>query len=186
MQNVDDSGSRGAGVKTIRLIIITAGLLMAGDQVGWVSWSGLAYADQPLGVSKGTNSIGKSVKTREGQDLGKMVNNGRGGGDIEYAVLSSGGSVGVKYVAVPWSVLTLSGDKSHFVLHAKEAWMRNARSLDKPSGLDVSPPAWAVVVYAAYDLQEKTSHKVMPLSRSALTSSVVTEGTQGLIGRPPS
>jgi len=172
-------------VRTVRLIIITAGL-MAADQVGWVSWSDLAYADQPLVVSKWSHSIGKSVKTREGQDLGKMVNNGRGGGDIEYAVLSSGESVGVKYVAVPWSVLTLSGDKSHFVLHAKEAWMRNTRSLDKPRGLDVPQSDWAAVVYAVYDLQEKTSHTVMPLSRSALTSSVVTEGTQGLIGRPPS
>lgn len=159
---------------------------MASDQFGWVSSSSVAYADQQLVVSKGSNSIGKSVKTREGQDLGKMVNNGRGGGDIEYAVLSSGGSVGVKYVAVPWSVLTLSGDKSHFVLSAKEAWMRKTRGLDKPGWLDVSQPDWAVVVYDVNDLQRKTSHKTMPLSRSALTSSVVTEETRSLTGRPPS
>lgn len=161
-------------MRTVRLMIIAASLV-ATDQLPYISWSTLAYADQPLAVSKGSNSIGKSVKTREGQDLGKMVNNGRGGGDIEYAVLSSGGSLGVKYVAVPWSMLTLSGDKSHFVLNAKEAWMRKTRGLDKPSWLD-----------GVTDLQRKTSHKAMPLSRSALTSSVVTEDTQGGTGRPPS
>jgi PRC-barrel domain len=181
----DDSGSEGAAVRIVRLMIIAASL-MTTDQFRWVSWSSVVYADQPLVVSKGSSSIGKSVKTQEGQDLGTMVNNGRGGGDIEYAVLSSGGSLGIKYVAVPWSVLTLSGDKSHFVLSAKEAWMRKTRDLDKPSWLDISQPDWTVVVYDVNDLRRKTSHKTMPLSRSTLTLSVVTEETRSWTGRPPS
>lgn len=171
-------------MRIVRLMILVA-RLMTTDQFLWVLWCSMAYADQPLVVSTGSSSIGKSVKTREGQDLGTMVNNGRGGGDIEYAVLSLGESVGVKYVAVPWSVLTLSVDKSHFVLSAKEAWMKKT-GLDKPSWLDISPRSWAVVEYDENDLQRKTSHQTMPLSRSAFTLSVLTKETRSLTGRPPS
>lgn len=113
-------------MKSVRLMLVIAGLIVVGE-LRWVSSFSLAYADQPLVVTKESTLSRKSVTDREGQDLGKVITKGRGGGDIEYAVLSSEGALGAKYVAVPLSVLTLSGDKSHFILHAKEAWMRTPK-----------------------------------------------------------
>ena len=172
-------------MKSQCIMLITASLIAMGE-LPWVSSFSLAYADQPLVVTKGSTLSRKSVINREGQDLGKMITKGRGGGDIEYAVLSSGGSLGAKYIAVPWSVLTLSGDKSHFVLHAKEAWMRTPRGLDKPSWLAVSPSASAVVVYDVYDEQPTAPHGAVSLSRFAHTSPIARDVTQGMVVKPPS
>lgn len=173
-------------MKSVRLNLVMAGLIVMGE-LQWVSpLLDVAYADQPLVVTKESTLSRKSVTNREGQDLGKMITKGRGGGDIEYAVLSSEGSLGAKYVAVPWSVLTLSGDKSHFVLHAKEAWMRTPRGFDKPSWLAVPPSASAVVVYDLYDEQPAVPHRAMSLSRFAHPSPIARDMTQGMVVKPPS
>ena len=172
-------------MKSVRLMLVIAGLILVGE-LQWVSSFSLSYADQPVVVTKESTLSRKSVTDREGQDLGKMITTGLGGGDIEYAVLSSEGALGAKYVAVPLSVLTLSGDKSHFILHAKEAWMRTPSGFDKPSWLDVSPSTSAVVVYDLYGEQPTAPHKAVSLSRLAHTSPIPRDVTQGLVGKPPS
>jgi len=172
-------------MKSVRLMLVIAGLIVVGE-LQWVSSFSLAYADQPVVVTKESTLSRKSVTDREGQDLGKVITKGRGGGDIEYAVLSSEGALGAKYVAVPLSVLTLSGDKSHFILHAKEAWMRTPSGFNKPSWLDVSPSTSAVVVYDLYGEQPTAPHKTVSLSRFAHTSPVSRDVTQGLVVKPPS
>ncbi len=172
-------------MKSQCIMLITASLIAMGEPQ-WVSSLSLAYADQPLVVTKESTLSRKSVTDREGQDLGKMITKGRGGGDIEYAVLSSEGALGAKYVAVPWSVLTLSGDKSHFVLHAKEAWMRTPRGFDKPSWLAVSPSTSAVVVYDLHEEQPTAPHGAVSLSRFAPTSPIPRDVTQGVVVKPPS
>lgn len=168
-------------MKSQGIMLIIASLIAMGEFQGASSLS-LAYADQPLVVTEESTLSRKSVTNREGQDLGKMIAKGRGGGDIEYAVLSSEGSLGAKYVAVPWSVLTLSGDQSHFVLHAKEAWMRTPRGFDKPSWLSVSLSASALVVYDVYDEQPMVPHRRVSLSRFAHTSPIAKRG----VVKPPS
>ena len=179
-------------MRAVRLGIIAAGLM---TQFLGTAWSGVAQADQPKAIStrinpvaliEGINPIGKTVKNREGEDLGKMIINGRGGGDIEYAVLSSENALGSKYFTVPWSVLTLSGDKTYFVLNAKQAWGRNRHGLSKQSWLDGLQSDWAVVLYNVYEVHSKSAHKSWHSHRSEHTSPVVTRETHSATARPPS
>ena len=160
-----------------------------------------ASADNQLKVvTGGISVIGMSVKNLEGKDLGKikeLVVNSRASGFIKYVVLSSGRFLGTEeqYFAVPWDVLTLSGDNSHFVLNGREAWIRNTPGFDKHDWPNLSQSAQSdgsVVVYDVYGLQPKASDKAMPLNRSAQTSPVATgethsmQSTQGMMARPPS
>ena len=184
-------------MEAVRTMIIAASLMTIGG-IELVSSSKTAYADNQLnGVTKGTVLIGMNVKNPEGKDLGKikeLVVNSRASGFIKYVVLSSGRVVGTEeqYFAVPWDVLILSGDNSHFVLNGRDAWLRNTPGFDKRDWPHLSQPAQpdvSVVVYDAYGLQPKAFSKVMPLSRSAHTSPVVrgeTYSMQNMMVRPPS
>lgn len=130
--------------------------------------------DQLMGVTKVTHLIGKQVQNSEGKDLGEikdLVINWKGGGFVEYAVLSFGGFLGLgdKYFAVPWGVLGLSRDKKHFVLNVKEERLKNAPGFDKDNWPDMSRPDWDVVVYQFYGLDSKIS-QANAGSKSAETS----------------
>ncbi len=184
-------------MEAVRTMIIAASLMMIGG-IELCSSSKTAFAgNQPNDVTKGTGLIGMNVKNLEGKDLGKikeLVVNSRASGFIKYVVLSSGRVLGTEgqNFAVPWNVLILSGDHSHFVLNGREAWLRNTPGFDKREWPNLSPPAQpdaSVVMYDVYDLQPKVSHKPMPLSRSAHTSPVVkseTHSMQNMMVRPPS
>lgn len=90
----------------------------------------LAYAvAQSVRVSHSTD-IGKLVKNLDGKILGKikdLVINWRTDGYIEYAVVASGGFLGLgdEYFAVPWEALTLSDSKEQFVLNMKEEQLKD-------------------------------------------------------------
>lgn len=184
-------------MEAVQTMIIAASLMTIGG-IELVSSSKTAYADNQLkGVTKGTSLIGMNVKNLEGKDLGKikeLVVNSRASGFIKYVVLSSGRVLGTEeqYFAVPWDVLILSGDNSHFVLNGREAWLRNMPGFDKRDWSNLSQPAQpdaSVVVYDVYGLQPKASDKTIPLSRSAHTSPVVrgeTHSMQNTMVRPPS
>lgn len=118
--------------------------------------------DQLVGVTKASSLIGKQVTNLEGKDLGEikdLVINWRGGGYIEYAVLSFGGFFGLgdKYFAVPWETMMLSGDKEHFILNVKDERLKNAPGFDKDNWPDMSRPDWALVVAQFYALDPNTS-----------------------------
>lgn len=85
---------------------------------------------QPVAMSHSMDMIGKLVKNLDGKILGNikdLVINWRSDGYIEYAVLSSGGFLGLgdEYFAVPWEALTLSETKEHFVLNMKEEHLKD-------------------------------------------------------------
>lgn len=136
------------------------------------------YAEDGLvGVTKATDLIGKQVQNNEGKDLGEikdLVINWRGGGFVEYAVLSFGGFLGLgdKYFAVPWEALRLSGDQEHFVLNVKEERLKNAPGFDKDNWPDMSRPDWALVVYQFYDLNPHTSTSVSRSSQAEVSQTM--------------
>jgi sporulation protein YlmC with PRC-barrel domain len=78
---------------------------------------------------------GDEVVNREGDTLGKIeeimldVPRGR----IAYAVMSSGGFLGIgeKLFALPWGALTLDTDQKRFVMDASKARFDNAPGFDK-------------------------------------------------------
>lgn len=106
------------------------GIVLAA-MVACVKIGALAYAeDHSPGPSNSTDVIGKPVKNIDGKNLGKisdLVINWRGGGYIEYVVLSSGGFLGLgdEYFAVPWEALRPSGSKEHFVLSVKQEHLKD-------------------------------------------------------------
>lgn len=141
----------------IRIALCTLGIAV----VAAFASAGIVHADQLVGVSKATNLIGKQVNNLEGKDLGTiqdLVINWRGGGFIEYAVLSFGGFLGMgdKYVAVPWEAMRLSSDKEHFLLNVKEERLKDAPGFDKDKWPDMSNQDWALVIYQFYDLDPNT------------------------------
>lgn len=96
----------------------------------WVGVGTLAHAEeQPVGISKSRDMIGKLVKNLDGKNLGTikdLVINWRSGGYIEYVALSFGGFLGLgdEYIAVPWKALTSSENKEYFVLNMEGASQR--------------------------------------------------------------
>jgi sporulation protein YlmC with PRC-barrel domain len=128
--------------------------------------TGQAFADEPLiGMAKASNLIGKNVKNTEGKDLGevKEIVVDPMGGDIQYAVLSFGGFLGLgdKYFAIPWQAMKLSQDRKHFILNVDQKKMENAPGFDKDKWPDMSNRDWALVVYQFYDVQPKFAAKEM-------------------------
>lgn len=143
----------------------------------------VVYADEHLaGFTKATSLIGKQVTNLEGKNLGEIKDlaiNWRGGGLVEYAVLSFGGFLGLgdKYFAIPWEALVLSGDKQQFILNVKEERLKNAPGFDKDNWPDMSRPEWALVVYQFYGLDPKTSK-----SASRSSSAEVSQTMKGEAG----
>ena len=81
---------------------------------------------------------GDKVYTTDGDDVGKIkdimldVRSGR----VAYAVLSSGGILGIgdKLHAIPWSALTLDTERKCFLLSVSSERIRNAPGFDKDTG----------------------------------------------------
>jgi len=97
---------------------------------------------------------GDSVVNARGEDLGKIedimldVQRGR----IAYAVLSSGGFLGMgdKLFAIPWNVLTLDADRKCFVLDVDKERLENAPGFDKDHWPSMADMRWASEVHSFY------------------------------------
>ena len=104
---------------------------------------------------------GNDVYNRQGEDLGDIkeimldVNSGR----VSYAVLSSGGLVGMgeKLFAVPWSALELDTVNKRFTLDVQRERLENAPGFDPDNWPDMSDPAWASDVHLYYGTSLKDS-----------------------------
>ncbi|XVK00149.1 PRC-barrel domain-containing protein (plasmid) [Burkholderia vietnamiensis] len=94
------------------------------------------------------------VLTIDGDDIGKVthimldVRAGR----IAYAVMSSGGFLGIgdKLLALPWNVLTLDAARRCFVLPVPTERVREAPGFDKDRWPAMADPAWAEALHAYY------------------------------------
>ncbi len=97
---------------------------------------------------------GDKVVSSDGEDVGKIkeimldVYTGR----IAYAVLSSGGFLGIgdKLLAIPWSALTLDTDRKCFLLTATADKVKNAPGFDKDHWPAMADVAWASELHGYY------------------------------------
>lgn len=97
---------------------------------------------------------GDSVVNRQGEDLGKikeiMIDVPRG--QVAYAVLSTGGFLGIgdKYHAIPWRALTLDADHKCFILDVDKERLQNAPGFDKDNWPTMADATWATEVHRYY------------------------------------
>lgn len=97
---------------------------------------------------------GDDVVNAQGEDLGKIkdimidVQSGR----VAYAVLSSGGFLGIgdKYHAIPWGALTLDADRKCFILDVDKERLQAAPGFDKDNWPTMADLTWATEVHQYY------------------------------------
>ncbi|QIE30509.1 PRC-barrel domain-containing protein [Caballeronia sp. SBC2] len=116
---------------------------------------GAATADGPGPEVMAASSLdGNTVISSDGDDVGKIkeimldVSSGR----VAYAVLSSGGFLGIgdKLLAIPWSALTLDTDNKCFRLAVMSDQVRNAPGFDKDSWPSMADRTWASTLHQHY------------------------------------
>jgi sporulation protein YlmC with PRC-barrel domain len=94
-----------------------------------------AQSQQPGPHIRASNLIGRDVQNRQGQDLGDvedvLVN--INSGEVEYAVLSFGGFLGMgdKLFAFPLEAFDRSQDRDHLVLAIDQNRLENAPGFDR-------------------------------------------------------
>ncbi|KMZ11418.1 antigen [Candidatus Burkholderia humilis] len=95
-----------------------------------------------------------SVQSSDGHDVGslKEIMLDVGCGRIAYAVLSSGGFLGIgdKLIAIPWSALTLDTDNRSFRLAATAEQVHNSPGFDKDTWPSMADHVWATTVHQHY------------------------------------
>jgi sporulation protein YlmC with PRC-barrel domain len=107
----------------------------------------------PQLMTAGTLS-GDKVMNRAGETLGEIsdimldVPRGR----IAYAVMSSGGFLGIgeKLFAIPWSALALDTDNHCFVLDVAKERMEQAPGFDKDRWPSMADMSWSTDVHTYY------------------------------------
>lgn len=122
---------------------------------------------------------GDDVVNTKGEDLGNIkdimidVPSGR----VAYAVLSSGGFLGIgdKLFAIPWSALTLDADRKCFILDVDKETLKNAPGFDKDHWPSMADPTWAQEVHDYYGQRGYWTGSSM----GAGSSSLGTTGTSG-------
>ncbi|HYS63016.1 MAG TPA: PRC-barrel domain-containing protein [Paraburkholderia sp.] len=116
---------------------------------------GAATADGPGPDVMAANTLdNNAVLSSDGEDIGKIrdimldVRSGR----IAYAVLSSGGFLGIgdKLLAIPWSALTLDTEQKCFVLNMTAERVKNAPGFDKDHWPAMADQTWATSVHQYY------------------------------------
>ena len=116
---------------------------------------GAATADGPgPNIMAASTLDGNNVLSSDGDDVGKIkeimldVASGR----IAYAVLSSGGFLGIgdKLLVMPRSALTLDTDNKCFRISATTELIRNAPGFDKDAWPSMADRVWASTVHQHY------------------------------------
>jgi sporulation protein YlmC with PRC-barrel domain len=97
---------------------------------------------------------GDEVCNMQDEKLGKvqdfMVDTSEG--KIRYAVLSSGGFLGMgdRLFAVPWKALRLDKDNKRFILDVDVERVKNAPGFDKDEWPNMADPSWNSTVDSYY------------------------------------
>ena len=97
---------------------------------------------------------GDRVMSSDGHDVGKIkdIMLDIRSGHIAYAVLSTGGFLGIgdKLLAIPWSALTLDTDHKCFVLSLTAERVKNAPGFDKGHWPSMADATWATSIHQYY------------------------------------
>lgn len=104
-------------------------------------------------LSAGTIT-GDQARNTDGDKLGHIaelvirLENGR----VDYAVLASGGFLGLgeKYFAIPWDLLTIDTDTHEVVIDVSKETLKNAPGFDKDDWPDIHDRSWVGEVYRYY------------------------------------
>ena len=116
---------------------------------------GAATAEGPGPYVMAASTLdGNKVMSADGEDVGKIkdimldVYTGR----IAYAVMSSGGFLGIgdKLLAIPWNALTLDTDRKCFQLGVAAEAVKNAPGFDKDHWPSMADVAWASELHSYY------------------------------------
>lgn len=100
---------------------------------------------------------GNNVRNAQGEDLGKvedlMVNTQTG--QVDYAVLSFGGFLGIgdKLFAVPMQAMQVDTENHEFVLNESKERLENAPGFDKDNWPNTADEAWNQTVRTYYRVQ---------------------------------
>jgi hypothetical protein len=100
---------------------------------------------------------GENVMNPRGEDLGEIkeimldVPRGR----VAYAVLSSGGLLGMgdKLFAIPWTALQLDTERKCFVLDVTREQLENAPGFDKDRWPNMAYEPWGREVHSYYKVR---------------------------------
>ncbi|MFZ1829515.1 MAG: PRC-barrel domain-containing protein [Candidatus Competibacteraceae bacterium] len=117
---------------------------------------GSNYGNGPGPAVMGANTlIGNGVYNQKEEDLGsiKEIMLDTNNGNVCYAVLSSGGFLGMgeKLFAVPWSALTLDTQNKRFMLNVELDRLKNAPGFDKDQWPDMADASWAQNIHSYYE-----------------------------------
>jgi sporulation protein YlmC with PRC-barrel domain len=116
------------------------------------------YQQESCFVHKASDLVGCNVKNASGEDLGEIkdiVINPETG-EVEYAVLSFGGFLGMgdKLFALPWgvfeSVHEQDGDQRYLLLSVDKERLKNSPGFPKDNWPDMSSPDWANTIRDFY------------------------------------
>ena len=128
---------------------------MRQDQGTRIVGKGSATADGPGPDVMATSTLdGNKVLSSDGEDIGKIkdIMLDVGSGRVAYAVLSSGGFLGIgdKLLAIPWHALTLDTGRKCFVLNMTAERVKNAPGFDKDHWPSMADQTWATSVHQYY------------------------------------
>jgi len=124
---------------------------------------------------KASEVIGSKVKNAAGEDLGKVEDLvlDPNDGTIEYAVLSSGGFLGIgdKLFTVPFSLLKAPEVKEHsdlafFTLDVDKAKLENSPRFPKDKWPNVDEPTWRSEIDTYYGTHGRISAKTLDSATS--------------------
>jgi len=94
------------------------------------------------------------VRGSDGEDLGKIeeLMLDTRSGEVEYAVLSFGGFLGMgdKLFAIPWQMLSLDTDREEMVLPVDKKVLEDAPGFDKNDWPDFADPTWNGQIHGYY------------------------------------
>ncbi|SDV46164.1 PRC-barrel domain-containing protein [Chitinasiproducens palmae] len=146
---------------------------------------GSATADGPGPWVMAADSLqGNTVISADGDDVGsiKDIMLDVGSGRIAYAVLSSGGFLGIgdKLLAIPWQALTLDTDRKCFHVNVSSEAVRAAPGFDKDNWPTMADTQWATEVHDYYKTDPYWDRRVSdtdidplrtePLPRDSITA----------------
>ncbi len=108
------------------------------------------------GPLRASEMIGMAVEDTDGKKLGKIKDLviDPEDGDVQYAVLSFGGFVGIgdKYFAVPWHALEMTPDNRGLALDVSKKDLKRAPGFDKNKWPDFSDPEETDAIYKYYGI----------------------------------
>jgi sporulation protein YlmC with PRC-barrel domain len=137
------------------------------------------------GLLRAQDLIGARVMSRRGEALGAVVDVVLDSvrGCISYAVLSSGGSMGMghKLFAIPWRSFYVDSERHRLVLDLPREVLQNAPGFDPESWPDMSDPAWQSRLQGYYGAEPLQPRAGAEAEAGTASTDIETRYTVGLI-----